>query len=204
MSSFMHSHKMRETLKIVSAHIQRTTRGHHLPLSINTNTVQLMHKIDMEESLDINKARLSISGISEMKRTRGRCRSKIIYLEKKKKKEGVGGSMKIYSYDRKRSSFPTWQEWDSPLQLLVTRCLPEECFWYTSCIVKCLHAIWYPGNPTRIISFPEIRIKQYVFDLQMCLMAHSRLLVLCICYNKFPGIICHIYLFSKENILRHN
>lgn len=80
----------------------------------------------------------------------------------------------------------------------------EGVFSHTNCIVKCLYAIWYPGNISRIISLPELRIKQYGFDLQMCLMAHSRFLVLCIYYNTFLGIICHIYLFPKENILRYN
>lgn len=36
-SSCMHSHKMRGALKIGSAYIQRTTRGHHISLCISTN-----------------------------------------------------------------------------------------------------------------------------------------------------------------------
>lgn len=79
----MHTHKMRDTLWIASAHIQRTTRGHHLPLSTNTNTVQLMHKIDMEEPVDVNKGRQSIAGISEMERASGH----VDTLKKKKKKK---------------------------------------------------------------------------------------------------------------------
>lgn len=69
-------------------------------------------------------------------------------------------------------------------------------------IVKRLYAIRYPGNIT--IPLPEPGIKKCGFDLQMCLIDHSRLLVLCTFYNKFPGLICHVYLFPKENILRYN
>lgn len=73
----MHTHKMRGTLKIVSARIQRTTRGHHIPLCINRNTFQLMHKIDREEPVDAHKGRMSTAGMSEMERARGKCRLQI-------------------------------------------------------------------------------------------------------------------------------
>lgn len=75
----MHTHKMRSALKIVSAHIQRTTRGHHIPLCINTNTFQLMHKIDTEDLLMSTKVECPLLGSQKWKGQEESAGSKWIY-----------------------------------------------------------------------------------------------------------------------------